>query len=89
MSSVDERSDFRVSDRLSERNELDRRFNRAFSSANVDALPSGRCLRPCGEGLILPPVCNEEGRVIEGFFSEDMLIETFHLQGRVKPVVVG
>lgn len=45
MSSVDERNDLRVSESVSERNELLRRFICAYPSAKVAALANGRRLR--------------------------------------------
>lgn len=51
MSSVDERNDLRVSENVSDRNELLRRFICAYPSAKVVALANGRRLRSWGEGL--------------------------------------
>ena len=72
MSSVDERRDFRVSEKESERNELRRRLGIEFGSAKVDALPRGRCLKPCGEGLTFRPEEDGGERVVEAGFSEPM-----------------
>lgn len=93
ISSVDDRNDLRVSDNVSEMNELDRRPNRELSSANVVALPSGRSLNPWGDGLTPRPVGLEEGRVMEGLFSEAMTV-SFHssatrsMQGECKWQIV-
>ena len=70
MSSVDERNDFRVSEKVSERNELLRRFGIGLPSAKVDALLKGRCRRPIGEGLVCRPDEVGGGSVIEAGFSE-------------------
>jgi hypothetical protein len=75
ISSVDERRDFRVSEKVSERNELRRRLSAGFPSANVDARPSGLCLKPCGEGLICRPDVVGGGRVIEDGFSEAIVLK--------------
>ena len=73
MSSVDERRDLRVSEKESERNELCRRLSGGLPSANVDARPSGRCLKPCGEGLTCRPEEAGGGRVIADGFSDAIL----------------
>ncbi len=72
MSSVDERRDLRVSESVSERKELDLRLSDAFPSANVVALPSGRCLRSWEDGLTRRPVWSSGGSVMDGDLSEAM-----------------